>query len=82
MATEKPEIVYDEVDFVAVDEDKRTTYFQVAATVRDSKTLERELAPLQKINDHYQKYILTLDEDPDSDYNGIMRTNALKWLIS
>ena len=70
-----------EVDFVAVDEDKRTTYFQVAATVRDSKTLERELAPLQKINDHYQKYILTLDEDPDADYNGIRRINVLEWLL-
>ena len=33
-----------EVDFVAV-ESKRTTYFQVAATVRDESTLKRELAP-------------------------------------
>ena len=70
-----------EVDFVAI-ENKRTTYYQVAATVRDNKTLERELAPLQKINDHYPKYILTLDDDPDADYNGITRTNVLEWLIS
>ena len=68
-----------EVDFVAASPNERI-YFQVAATVRDPNTLERELRPLQKINDHYQKYILTLDDDPDGNYNGINRTNALRWL--
>lgn len=56
-------------------------YYQVAASVRDEKTLLRELAPLQKITDHYQKFILTLDEDPEADYEGIRRINALDWLI-
>lgn len=69
-----------EVDFVAMNEN-RITYFQVAATVRDDATLERELRPLQNINDHYPKYILTLDEDPEADYNGIRRINALDWLM-
>lgn len=69
-----------EVDFVAMNADGKT-YFQVAASVRDEKTLERELASLQKINDHYPKYILTLDEDPDADYDGIRRINALEWLL-
>lgn len=40
-----------------------------------------ELRPLQKINDHYSKLILTLDEDPEADYDGIRRINALKWLL-
>ena len=70
-----------EIDFVAID-NKKTLYFQVAATVRDEATLRRELAPLEKINDHYQKYILTLDDDPEADYNGIRRINALEWLIN
>lgn len=69
-----------EVDFVAMD-NKKITYFQVAATVRDEKTLERELRPLQNINDHYQKFILTLDDDPEADYNGIRKINALDWLL-
>ena len=69
-----------EVDFVAV-ESKRTTYFQVAATVRDESTLKRELAPLQSINNHYPKLILTLDDDPEADYEGIRRVNALNWLM-
>ncbi len=69
-----------EVDFVAMKPNK-TVYYQVAASVRDEKTLQRELAPLQKINDHYPKMILTLDEDPEADYNGIRRINVLDWLI-
>ena len=69
-----------EVDFVTLDEDG-ITYYQVAATVRDESTLKRELASLQQIQDQYPKYILTLDEDPTADYNGIKRINALKWLL-
>ena len=69
-----------EVDFVAMD-GKQTTYYQVAASVRDEKTLARELASLEKIPDHYPKIVLTLDEDPQADYNGIRRINALDWLM-
>lgn len=69
-----------EVDFVAQDQ-KKTIYYQVAATVRDKNTLKRELSPLQKISDHYPKVILTLDDDPEADYDGIRRINALDWLI-
>lgn len=69
-----------EVDFVAMNADGKT-YFQVAASVRDEKTLDRELSSLKKINDNYPKYILTLDDDPDADYEGIRRINALNWLL-
>lgn len=69
-----------EVDFVAVNSEG-TTYYQVAATVRDEATLNRELRSLQKITDHYPKFILTMDEDPVGDYEGIRRINVLDWLI-
>ena len=69
-----------EVDFVTMDEDG-LTYYQVAATVRDEHTLQRELASLKLIRDQYPKLILTLDEDPDADYDGIKRRNALQWLM-
>lgn len=69
-----------EVDFVAIDE-SNIVYYQVAATVRDEMTLKRELASLQRISDQYPKYILTLDDDPSADYDGIKRINALKWLM-
>ena len=69
-----------EVDFVARDENG-IKYIQVAATVRDEKTLARELRPLQKIHDHYPKCILTLDMDPIADYEGIRKINALEFLL-
>lgn len=69
-----------EVDFVA-ENSKGTTYFQVALSVRDEKTLERELRPLQAIKDHYPKLILTMDDDPEVHYDGIRRINARDWLL-
>lgn len=69
-----------EVDFVAMD-DKGMTYYQVSATVRDEKTLMRELASLQSINDNYPKILLTLDDDPEMEYAGIRKINALDWLL-
>ena len=69
-----------EVDFVA-ENSNGTEYYQVAATVRDTDTLQRELAPLQKIHDHYPKFLLTLDEDPSDDFDGIRKLNALDWLL-
>lgn len=71
----------EEVDFVAINS-KETIYYQVSASVRDNATLARELRPLQKITDHYPKYILTLDEDPEADYEGIRRINAIDFLLS
>lgn len=69
-----------EVDFVARSP-KDLQYIQVAASVRDDNTLARELASLQRISDNYPKIILTLDDDPEADYEGIRRINALEWLI-
>lgn len=70
-----------EVDFVAMNE-KGIEYFQVAATVRDEKILNRELKPLLKINDQYPKYLLTLDEDPEGDYLGVRRMNVLDYFLN
>lgn len=69
-----------EVDFVT-ENSNGTEYYQVAATVRDYETLRRELASLQKIHDHYPKFLLTLDEDPSDDFDGIRKLNALDWLL-
>lgn len=73
-----------EVDFVAKNTEN-TVYYQVALTTREatdnSKVLERELAPLKKISDNYPKYILTLDDDLDADFDGIKKINVLDWLI-
>ena len=69
-----------EVDFVA-ENSRGITYFQVALSVRDEKTLQRELRPLMAIRDHYPKLILTMDDDPEAQYDGIRRINARDWLL-
>lgn len=69
-----------EIDFVCENKEGRE-YYQVAYTVREKITLERELIPLKKINDHYPKYILTMDIDPITDYEGIKKINVLDWLL-
>lgn len=69
-----------EIDFVTV-KSGSFAYYQVALSVRDSHTLQRELAPLQQINDHYPKYLLTLDNDPVVLHKGIKQLYALDWLL-
>lgn len=71
-----------EVDFVAINSNGRL-YVQVCETLRDNenKILTRELNSLEKINDNYEKMILTLDKMPISNENGIIVRNALEWLI-
>ena len=69
-----------EVDFVAQNH-KGITYYQVALSVHDESTLQRELRPLQAIRDHYPKIILTMDEEPEEQYAGIRRINVRDWLL-
>ncbi|MCL2483710.1 MAG: ATP-binding protein, partial [Propionibacteriaceae bacterium] len=64
-----------EVDFVATQAGQQV-YVQVSATVRDPSVLDRELAPLKALRDSHPKILLTLDDDPPADYNGIRRTNV------
>lgn len=70
-----------EIDFVAQNT-QGNTYIQVSASVRDENTLARELKPLKAVRDNYPKILLTLDDDPDGDYDGIIRKNALDWLMN
>ena len=69
-----------EVDFVAINE-KSEEYYQVSLTVKDEKTLERELKPLNNINDHNPKYLLTTDFTPYTSHNGIKQINVFDWLL-
>lgn len=70
-----------EVDFVAQDRDGYIEYYQVAWSVRDEKTLNRELESLDIIADHNPKYLITMDNDPPISYNGIKQKYALSWLL-
>lgn len=68
-----------EVDFVVEKEDDYI-YIQVALSVREETTLERELKSLQTISDHYKKYLITLDYDTNN-YNGIKQISAIDFLL-
>ena len=41
----------------------------------------RELQPLQKIKDNYEKIVLSLERGLDSSYEGIKSTNLIDWLL-
>lgn len=71
-----------EVDFVAIDSNGKR-YIQVCETLKDSenKILTRELNSLRKINDNYEKMILTMDNIPVSNEEGIIVKNVLEWLL-
>lgn len=71
-----------EVDFVAIDSNGKK-YVQVCETLKDNenKILTRELNSLQKINDNYEKIILTMDKIPLSNEEGIIIKNVLEWLL-
>lgn len=70
-----------EVDFVAENRNG-LKYYQVALTTRDEKVLSRELKSLEKTGDYYPKYLLTMDMDLESDYNGITKINIVDWLLN
>ena len=69
-----------EVDFVAVNE-RGVEYYQVSYTVKEQKTLERELKPLNTISDHNPKFLLTTDFTPYTSHNGIKQINVFDWLL-
>lgn len=68
-----------EIDFVIQDSED-LIYIQVALSVREQATLDRELKPLKNINDNHKKYLITLDYDTNN-YNGIKQISALDLLL-
>lgn len=70
-----------EVAFVAINE-KGLEYYQVSYTVKDEKTLARELKPLDNISNHNPKYLLTSDFTPYTSHNGIKQINVYDWLLN
>ncbi|RGK50803.1 ATP-binding protein [Dorea formicigenerans] len=70
-----------EVDFIATKADNKI-YVQVTESMTSEDVRKRELSPLQKISDNYEKIILSLNPGMDSSYNGIKSINLIDWLIS
>ena len=70
-----------EVDFIATKVDDKL-YVQVTESMTSEEVRKRELAPLQKISDNYEKIVLSLNTGMDSSYDGIKSINLIDWLIS
>lgn len=70
-----------EVDFIAASAETKK-YIQVTESMLSEDVRRRELTPLQKIKDNYEKTVLSLDPGLDSSYEGINSENLIEWLIS
>lgn len=70
-----------EVDFIATKADDKI-YIQVTETMEGEDVRKRELAPLQKINDNYEKIVLSMNKGMDSSYDGIKSVDLIDWLIA
>lgn len=69
-----------EVDFVCKTSTGDIEYYQVAWQLNHDKTIEHEFSALEKINDHYPKFLLTADSFTQ-DRNGIKHLNVFNWLL-
>lgn len=69
-----------EVDFAAAKMDDRL-YVQVTESMVSEDTRRRDLAPLQKISDNYEKIVLSLDPGLDSSYEGIKSISLISWFV-
>lgn len=69
-----------EVDFIVQKANNMREYYQVAFTVNDEKTFEREISSFRNIKDNYPKFLLTLDYDTII-IEGIQKINVIDWLL-
>lgn len=69
-----------EIDFVAK-RDKDKIYIQVCASIIEPSVFKREIAPLEKVKDHFPKYIITMDTHPLIK-NGIKQVNIIDFLTN
>jgi predicted AAA+ superfamily ATPase len=70
-----------EIDFIAQKQGE-TVYFQVALTINDSKTLEREFGNLSMISDNYPKTVITYDAFSGNTHAGIHTVSLEEFLLS
>lgn len=69
-----------EIDFIATSTDSKL-YVQVTESMLGEEVRQRELDPLQKIRDNYEKIILSLDPGLETSFEGIKSLNLIDWLL-
>ena len=70
-----------EVDFIATKTDEKK-YIQVTESMNAPETRERELSPLRKIPDNYEKIVIAMECDLPQDQDGIKIIGAMDFLLS
>jgi predicted AAA+ superfamily ATPase len=68
-----------EIDFVCEKEGEKI-YVQVALTLNEKQTIEREFGNLMKIKDNYPKMVITLDDFQGNTYEGILHQTLREFL--
>ena len=69
-----------EVDFVAIRRDEKL-YIQVSDNITDDKTFQREVSPLQSIQDAYPKMVIARTRHDVYQYEGIKSIDFSDWLL-
>jgi predicted AAA+ superfamily ATPase len=68
-----------EIDFIAQKNNEKQ-YFQIALSINDPKTLEREFGNLKKIKDNYPKTVITFDVFNGNTFDGIKNVDLKTFL--
>lgn len=69
-----------EIDFVATKANSKK-YIQVTESMTSEEVRHRELTPLLKIHNNYEKDVLTLNMGMDTTYDGINSISLIEWLL-
>lgn len=70
-----------EIDFIA-EKNGEKLYLQVALSLLEEKTIEREFGNLQKINDNYPKMVITMDSFTGNTIDGILAVDLRSFLTN
>jgi len=69
----------EEIDFVC-EKNGEKIYVQVALTIQNENTLQREFGKLQKIKDNYPKWVISMDEIKTNSFEGVKHKSLRKFL--
>ena len=69
-----------EIDFIATNINTKI-YIQVAENIASSNTRERELSPFYKIQDNFEKILITNDENYIGIHDGIKIIRLVDFLL-
>jgi len=70
-----------EVDFIAQDKNQKI-YIQVCYLLNEATTVQREFGNLEKIKDHFPKWVISMDEFTGTTPNGIKHIHLREFLLA